>query len=192
MRYKSMLYYYYNQEMLNKGIEIGYTQYDTNEITPLKLKRAITQCSNYLYSKRTKRESLLKEIAILEENENYQSKNDAIYKISEFDKWIVKACFSIITILTSVLQKLLEDEVGMKYAYILIIILIYSALIDFAKNNMPDVKLSKTDAFYDKNLKNTFKKVIKTMLTEYNELKNMSEFEFEEWFTNQMYAMLTI
>lgn len=77
-------------------------------------------------------------------------------------------------------------------AYILIIILIYSALIDFAKNNMPDVKLSKTDAFYDKNLKNTFKKVIKTMLTEYNELKNMSEFEFEEWFTNQMYTMLTI
>lgn len=128
----------------------------------------------------------------MEENENYQSKNDAIYKISEFDKWIVKACFSIITILTSVLQKLLEDEVGMKYAYILIIISIYSALIDFAKNNMPDVKLSKTDAFYDKNLKNTFKKVIKTMLTEYNELKNMSEFEFEEWFTNQMYTMLTI
>ena len=65
-------------------------------------------------------------------------------------------------------------------------------MIDFAKNNMPDVKLSKTDAFYDKNLKNTFKKVIKTMLTEYNELKNMSEFEFEEWFTNQMYTMLTI
>ena len=30
------------------------------------------------------------------------------------------------------------------------------------------------------------------MLTEYNELKNMSEFEFEEWFTNQMYTMLTI
>lgn len=45
MRYKSMLYYYYNQEMLNKGIEIGYTQYDTNEITSLKLKHAITQCS---------------------------------------------------------------------------------------------------------------------------------------------------
>lgn len=147
---------------------------------------------HYLYSKRTKRECLLKEIAILEENENYQSKNDVTYKISEFDKWIVKACFSIITILTSVLQKLLADEVGMKYAYILIIISIYSALIDFAKNNMPDIKLSKTDAFYDKNLKNTFKKVIKTMLTEYNELKNMSEFEFEEWFTNQMYTMLTI
>lgn len=194
MKNESILYSYYNDEMQKSTTEDD-AVYDKGAISEGKLKQAITSCANYLFSKRENKEKLVLEILCLEENENYQSRSNKIYKADKCVRKMVSYYFLVVAIILSVVQKILTSYTEMKYIYVLIIITLISAFFNWLKNyfeNIPDMKLSKADAFYDSILKNTFKKVIKKMLVEQNSIKTMEKQEFESWFTSQVYSLLDI
>lgn len=192
MNYKSMLYYYYNNE-IQKSVPESIAVYGTEAILAYKQKRIMVACANHLYSKREEKEKLVLEISALDESENYNSRNTTIYKMDKLIRKIVSEYFSVTLIIISIIQKVLTDITKIKYIYVLLIISLTNYILNYLKKcveSISDMKLSKSDAFYEKTLKKSFKKTIKEMLTEQDNLTKMSESEFEDWFTNQVYSSL--